>query len=144
MVLELPDLDAGAAVRAELGGGVADGGQGAQHQEFALGQGESAPGVEVAEAELGQEPGSASLNGSGRSARLSLISSPYRGACSARPFGVSLGVGHGALRRQRQRDALGLEHLVDRGDRVERARESDEGRQLVDGLADLDRLRRRR
>ena len=35
---------------------------------------------------------------------------------------------------------LDPEDLVDRCDRVERAGESDEGRQLVDGLTDLDRL----
>ena len=40
--------------------------------------------------------------------------------------------------RKGQLDALALKHLVDRRDRVERAREADEGRQLVHSLADLD------
>jgi hypothetical protein len=34
----------------------------------------------------------------------------------------------------------GPEDIVNRGHRVERAWESDEGRQLVDGLTDLDQL----
>ena len=71
---------------AELCGGVADRGQRAQHQQLALGQSESAAGVEVAEAEPVRNRGSAVSNGSGRSARLSLISLPYRGAWTARPL----------------------------------------------------------
>ena len=84
-LLELPTLEAGAAVGAELGRGVDDRGEGTQHQEFALGQG-------VSPLRMWKSPkqnsvrnrGSASLNGSGRSAKLSLISFPYSGACSAR------------------------------------------------------------
>ena len=79
-------LKAGSSARAELGGGIANGSERAQDQEFALRKSESASGVEAAEAELGQEPRRASLDGSGRAARLCLISFPYRGACSARPF----------------------------------------------------------
>jgi hypothetical protein len=49
--------------RAELGRGVPDGGERAQHQEFALGQGEPGAGVEVTEVELGQEPRQHGLHG---------------------------------------------------------------------------------
>jgi hypothetical protein len=79
-------LKAGSSARAELGGGIANGSERAQDQEFALRKSESASGVEAAEAELSQEPRRASLDDSGRSARLCLISFPDRGACSARPF----------------------------------------------------------
>jgi hypothetical protein len=47
---------------------------------------------------------------------------------------------HRALDGERQLDAPGPEDIVNRGHRVERAWESDEGRQLVDGLTDLDQL----
>ena len=50
-------LDASAAVRPQLGGGIADGGEGAPHEEFPLSQAESASGVEVTKAEFGQKPG---------------------------------------------------------------------------------------
>jgi hypothetical protein len=53
--LGVADLEARAAMGAELGRCVSDRGQGAQHQEFPLSQGESASRVEVAEAELCQE-----------------------------------------------------------------------------------------
>ena len=70
---------------AELCGSVAQGGQGAQHQQFALSKGEPTPGVEVAEAKLSEDHSSAVSNGSGRSATLSLISSPCIGIWTARP-----------------------------------------------------------
>lgn len=73
-------------MRAELGGGVADRGQRAQHQQFALGQGEPGSGVEVAEAELGQEPGERGVERFGQVGQVVLISLPYSGACTARPL----------------------------------------------------------
>src|SRR4029450_12302253 len=53
---------------------------------------------------------------------------------------VPVGVRHRALDGKRQRDALVLEDVVGSGNRVERAGKPDEGRQLVDGLTNLDRL----
>ena len=56
-----------------------------------------------------------------------------------KPALVAVLLAHRALLGQRQFDAGGLERLVHGADGVQRLREADERRALVDGLADLDR-----
>ena len=116
-------LKAGSSARAELGGGIANGSERAQDQEFALRKSESASGVEAAEAELSQEPRRASLDGSGRAARLCLVSFPYRGACSARPFAYRSASETVPCAGSGSSTPLARNTFVDRRYRVERARE---------------------
>ena len=101
-------LDAGAAVGAELCGSVADRGQCAQHQQLTLGQGEPAAGVEVAEAELGEEPRQCRVERLGQVGQVVLDLVAVQGCLDSETLRVPLGVGDGALVRQGQRDALAL------------------------------------
>ena len=97
--LGVAGLEAGSAVRAELCGGVADGGQGAQHQQLALGQGEPVSGVEVAEAELGEEPGQCGVERVRQVGQVVLDLVAVQGCLDGDALGVPLGVGDGSLLR---------------------------------------------
>ena len=100
-------------------------------QELAFGQGEFGRRVgSLLEAELGQESGQSLVERLGQVGQVVLDLTPSSGAAPRAP-GVPVGVPHRALGRKRQLDALALKHLVDRRDCDERAREADEGRQLV-------------
>lgn len=130
-------LDAPPQMRLELRH-QAQRGERAGDQQLARRQVEPAPGVEVAEGVLGEQPRGrlAEAVGQPRHGVRDLVAVERR--LDRLTTVVTVGVRGRALVGQRQLDAPGGEHLVEDADRVERAREAEERRQLVERLARLD------
>ena len=132
-------LDGPGHVRTQLGGG-ADGGDGHEADELALGDVEAAAGGEVAEGGGGQQVGHELVEGlrQGGEDLLDLVA-VQRGLNGGAGLLAGAGVGgvDGAGVLQGQGDAVGLEDPVGDVDGVERLGEADEGCALVDGLADF-------
>ena len=128
-------------MRAQLGGS-ADGGDGHEADELALGDVEPTAGGEVAEGGGGQQMGYELVEGLGQGGEdlLDLVT-VQRGLDGSAGLLAGAGVGgvHGAGVLQGQGDAVGLEDPVGDVDGVEGLGEADVGGALVDGLAQLER-----